>query len=154
MDALYRQTQPEFAQYLYLAMPVSLVILNPIGFAMVEIQKCLDREVSFSRRTLAVNVMKSMAVNPLVAATVFGVVGTVFQTLRSKTCCSAILAGNFLCQWFGLPKIMQTILNGYSSAYVTVALFILGCTLAGGSKQQREYQLVTPTLLVLAKRCH
>uniref|UniRef100_A0A914WTP6 DEP domain-containing protein n=1 Tax=Plectus sambesii TaxID=2011161 RepID=A0A914WTP6_9BILA len=133
VDALYRQTQPEYAQYLYLAMPISLAILNPIGFAMVEIQKCLDRDTNFSRRTLALKVVKSMAANPLVVATFLGIFG------------------NFFCQRFGLPKIVETILNGYSSAFVTVALFILGCSLAGGSKQQREYQLVTPILLVLAK---
>lgn len=39
VDALYRSTYPEYLQYIYLVAPVSLMILNPIGFALCEVQK-------------------------------------------------------------------------------------------------------------------
>ncbi|KAK7901350.1 hypothetical protein WMY93_018119 [Mugilogobius chulae] len=39
VEALYRSTYPEYLQYIYLVAPVSLMILNPIGFALCEIQR-------------------------------------------------------------------------------------------------------------------
>ncbi len=39
VDALYRSTYPEYLQYIYLVAPVSLMLLNPIGFALCEVQK-------------------------------------------------------------------------------------------------------------------
>ncbi|GLD71087.1 integral membrane protein GPR155-like isoform X1, partial [Lates japonicus] len=36
VDALYRSTYPEYLQYIYLVAPVSLMLLNPIGFALCE----------------------------------------------------------------------------------------------------------------------
>ncbi|KYN09636.1 hypothetical protein ALC57_18156, partial [Trachymyrmex cornetzi] len=37
--ALYGRTHPEYAAYLYLMAPISLAILNPIGFVLLEINK-------------------------------------------------------------------------------------------------------------------
>ncbi|KOX79026.1 hypothetical protein WN51_10074 [Melipona quadrifasciata] len=37
IQALYGQTHPEYAAYLYLMAPISLAILNPIGFVLLEI---------------------------------------------------------------------------------------------------------------------
>lgn len=39
MDALYRSSHPEYVQYIYLVAPVSLMLLNPVGFALCEIQR-------------------------------------------------------------------------------------------------------------------
>lgn len=39
VDALYRSTHPEYVQYIYLVAPVSLMLLNPVGFALCEIQR-------------------------------------------------------------------------------------------------------------------
>lgn len=39
MDALYRGSHPDFTQYLYLVAPVSLMLLNPVGFALCELQR-------------------------------------------------------------------------------------------------------------------
>lgn len=53
VDALYRSTYPEYLQYIYLVAPVSLMLLNPIGFALCEVQKW--RQSSHSHHsTLAV----------------------------------------------------------------------------------------------------
>lgn len=53
VDALYRSTYPEYLQYIYLVAPVSLMILNPIGFALCEVQKW--RQSSHSQhRTLGI----------------------------------------------------------------------------------------------------
>lgn len=37
--ALYQKAHPEYASYLYLMAPISLAILNPIGYVMMEISK-------------------------------------------------------------------------------------------------------------------
>ena len=39
--ALYGKTHPEFASYLYLVAPISLVFLNPIGFILMEVSAVL-----------------------------------------------------------------------------------------------------------------
>ena len=39
VDALYRSTYPEYLQYIYLVAPVSLMLLNPLGFALCEVQR-------------------------------------------------------------------------------------------------------------------
>ncbi|CAB1417274.1 unnamed protein product [Pleuronectes platessa] len=43
VEALYQNTYPEYLQYIYLVAPVSLMLLNPIGFAFCEIQKWKDQ---------------------------------------------------------------------------------------------------------------
>lgn len=49
VDALYRSTYPEYLQYIYLVAPVSLMLLNPIGFAFCEVQKW--RQASHSQHS-------------------------------------------------------------------------------------------------------
>ena len=41
--AIYGQTNPEFPMYLYLMAPISLVILNPIGFICMEVGSTSNR---------------------------------------------------------------------------------------------------------------
>ena len=49
VHALYSTTHPEFASYLYLVAPISLVFLNPIGFIMMEVRKFEDVSISSSK---------------------------------------------------------------------------------------------------------
>ena len=37
LKAIYGQSHPEYASYMYLIAPISLVILNPIGFIILEV---------------------------------------------------------------------------------------------------------------------
>jgi len=39
LQAIYGETHPEYAAYMYLLAPISLVILNPIGFTILEISR-------------------------------------------------------------------------------------------------------------------
>lgn len=39
LDSLYRTRRPEYASYMYLVSPLSLVILNPVGFFLMEVEK-------------------------------------------------------------------------------------------------------------------
>lgn len=49
VDALYQSTYPEYLQYIYLVAPVSLMLLNPIGFALCEVQRW--RQASHPQRS-------------------------------------------------------------------------------------------------------
>jgi hypothetical protein len=73
--------------YIYLIAPVSVVILNPIGFLMLEIQKKRDGGTETSSRSirdsgsksgtcvLTLHVIKGVLTNPIVFMTVIGIVG-------------------------------------------------------------------------------
>ena len=37
LKAIYGQSHPEYSSYMYLLAPISLVILNPIGFIILEV---------------------------------------------------------------------------------------------------------------------
>ena len=64
VDALYRSTYPEYLQYIYLVAPVSLMLLNPIGFALCEVQKWKQTNHSHStKRIVGVVVLQVMCVN-------------------------------------------------------------------------------------------
>lgn len=50
--AIYSQTEPQFLQYIYLVAPISLLILNPIGFIMLDIHKAKHSSVKRYEREL------------------------------------------------------------------------------------------------------
>jgi len=77
--ALYQKSHPEFPAYLYLAAPISLVILNPLGFVLMELGK--RREDSEGPRLggcrLVGSVIKSIILNPIVFMTALGMLGNI-----------------------------------------------------------------------------
>ncbi|CAG5127485.1 unnamed protein product, partial [Candidula unifasciata] len=78
VQALYGKTHPEYLKYLYLIAPISLVLLNPIGFTLMEIHKHHaihdeSRGQGFRRATM--HVLKGVVMNPIVFMTVIGVAG-------------------------------------------------------------------------------
>ena len=95
--ALYSKTHPEYASYLYLMAPISLAILNPIGYILLEISKtnaaitpaspitsgCPQilegQEMPLAARNrkylLIMKTTKSILTNPILFMTIFGVIG-------------------------------------------------------------------------------
>ncbi|XP_030235649.1 LOW QUALITY PROTEIN: integral membrane protein GPR155-like [Gadus morhua] len=75
VDALYRTTYPEYLQYIYLVAPVSLMFLNPIGFALCEVQRW-RQTCGPQRRTLSILgvVVLQVLTNPIVFMVVVGLV--------------------------------------------------------------------------------
>lgn len=63
VDALYRSTYPEYLQYIYLVAPVSLMLLNPIGFALCEVQKWRQSGHSQHRTLAIIGVVVSRVMN-------------------------------------------------------------------------------------------
>ncbi|XP_042861951.1 integral membrane protein GPR155-like [Penaeus japonicus] len=83
--ALYGKSHPEFASYLYLVAPISLVFLNPIGFIFMEIGKRHKsnqegEEGSSARKKengcqMVLYILRDVLLNPIVLMTAMGIVG-------------------------------------------------------------------------------
>ncbi|PBC32634.1 Integral membrane protein [Apis cerana cerana] len=78
IHALYGKTHPEYAAYLYLMAPISLVILNPIGFVLLEIGIMLNPVLLMTVLGIFGNLVFSHVV-PAVLATVLNVFGNAFS---------------------------------------------------------------------------
>ncbi|RXG72841.1 Integral membrane protein [Armadillidium vulgare] len=143
--ALYGKDHPDFASYLYLAAPISLAFLNPIGFILMEIGRrrrdrqapeSLSNSSSASRRKtcgLVFDIIKDFVLNPFVFMTVLG-----------------------LCANLALNHQLPTVLEGFlkivfGQAFSASALFLLGLTMVGKIQSLRGAALVTPGILVAVK---
>jgi hypothetical protein len=86
--AVYQQSHPEYAAYLYLMAPISLAILNPLAFVLMEISKEKDssshqvathQDLSpkppHSNLRMAGRVVRGIMTNPIVFMTTLGIVG-------------------------------------------------------------------------------
>lgn len=89
--ALYKYTHPEYASYLYLMAPISLAILNPISFVLMEVGKRRRNSLelivnddiptesrSESRREqlkVVISVVKNIFLNPIIFMTILGILG-------------------------------------------------------------------------------
>ena len=75
MQALYAKTHPDFASYLYLAAPSSLMMLNPLGFVLMELQRAhSSAKVSGSWLETGQRVLTGIGTNPVVFMTFLGIV--------------------------------------------------------------------------------
>lgn len=95
MAALYNGIHPEYAKYIYLMAPISLAILNPLAFILMEISKRRRRtsegdqllvqdgditnnqNVNGDKFKLAVMVAKNIFFNPVILMTILGILGNV-----------------------------------------------------------------------------
>ncbi|XP_015122413.1 integral membrane protein GPR155-like [Diachasma alloeum] len=107
IGALYSQIHPEYSAYLYLMTPISLAILNPIGFVLLEIGKQRTASDQQSGWTLVGSVMKGVALNPILFMAVLGIIG------------------NFVFS-HSVPTSLSAILKVFGNAFSASALFLLG----------------------------
>lgn len=135
VKAMYQDTHPEYINYLYLMIPISLVILNPIGFVLLEIQKQRSNAKSQGSSTLKIilTAFKGVATDPIVFMTFIGLVG------------HFILDGN------KLPQVLEQIFSALGQAFLATALFYLGVKMVGNMKTKVGSGLVVPLLLITAK---
>lgn len=133
---LYEKDHPEFSHYLYLIAPIQLMILNPIGFILMEYGRisndqrpvqCQPRPSSHLRRTM-MGVLK----NPIIVMTAAGI------------------AANFAFQR-KLPLVIATIVEPLGAGFTACALFLLGQNMVGGFDTMCKYTLLITTLLVCVK---
>lgn len=137
IDAVFKQTHPDFGRYVYLIAPISLVILNPIGFFLIEIQKRLDdqrkhRGKSCNVYQLICTVFRNISCNPIVICTLLGVIFN--QILHQQ-----------------LPYTIDYILTPISQSFTSTALFYLGLTMVGKLNRLHAHLVITVFLLCLMK---
>ncbi|XP_061141515.1 lysosomal cholesterol signaling protein [Syngnathus typhle] len=135
VDALYRSTYPEYLQYIYLVAPVSLMLLNPIGFALCEMQRWrrrTDQHVERSTaRVLAVVVLQVLK-NPVVFMVVVGIAS--HFALGQK-----------------IPDVLSQFIDGLADSFGGAALFYLGLTMVGQLRKLTRDGGVALILLITAK---
>lgn len=132
VEALYHEVHPDFSNYLYLVAPISLVLLNPIGFVMLEVQA--RRQTHEGRRALhlALNVVKGIVTNPVVLMTILGV------------------GGNFAFKQ-NVPQVLAGILKVLGSAFSATALFSLGLKMVGKLGNLKRHDITICAILIAIK---
>ncbi|XP_012995494.1 integral membrane protein GPR155 isoform X2 [Esox lucius] len=133
VDALYRNTHPEYLQYIYLVAPISLMLLNPIGFAFCEVQRWKDNPERQQGKVHIVGVVLLQVLkNPIVFMVV---VGLAFH--------------------FGLgqriPAAIGEFVDGLANSFGGAALFYLGLTMVGQVGKLTRSTGVALILLITAK---
>lgn len=133
VEALYQSTYPEYLQYIYLVAPVSLMFLNPIGFALCEIQKWKDQGNHQQSKVVIVGVVVLQVIkNPIVFMVVIGIIAhfVLHQTI---------------------PVFMAQFVDGLANSFGGAALFYLGLSMVGQLGKLTKSTVVTLILLTTAK---
>ncbi|CAL8267938.1 unnamed protein product [Lota lota] len=133
VNALYRDTHPEYLQYIYLVAPVSLVLLNPIGFALCEIQKWKNQgDQQQSKLTIVGLVAFQVLKNPVVFMVFIGIVAHFLLHQR-------------------VPAFMVDFVDGLANSFGGAALFYLGLSMVGQLTKLTKSTVVALILLITAK---
>ncbi|NWV39481.1 GP155 protein, partial [Grantiella picta] len=133
VEALYQTTYPEYLQYIYLVAPISLMMLNPLGFIFCEIQKWRNnRTVSQSKIKIVGLALLRVLQNPIVFMVFIGI------------------ASNFILGQ-RIPEYLENFLDGLASSFSGSALFYLGLTMVGQTKKLTKGMFVSLILLITAK---
>uniref|UniRef100_A0A672QNU2 G protein-coupled receptor 155 n=1 Tax=Sinocyclocheilus grahami TaxID=75366 RepID=A0A672QNU2_SINGR len=133
VEALYRNTHPEYLQYIYLVAPVSLMVLNPLGFAFCEVQRRRTGEPQQQSKLQVLGlVLLQVVKNPIVFMVVIGVI-------------SHFLLGQ------KIPAFMEEFVDGLANSFGGAALFYLGLTMVGQLKKLTRSTVVALILLITAK---
>uniref|UniRef100_A0A8D0G6F5 G protein-coupled receptor 155 n=1 Tax=Sphenodon punctatus TaxID=8508 RepID=A0A8D0G6F5_SPHPU len=133
VEALYQTTYPEYLQYIYLVAPISLMMLNPIGFIFCEIQKWREnRSPSHSKIKIVGLGLLHVLQNPIVFMVFIGIVANFI--LGQK-----------------VPEYLENFLDGLASSFSGSALFYLGLTMVGQIKKLTKGTFVALILLITAK---
>ena len=129
LQAVLGESHP-YVSYLYLVAPISLVILNPIGFIILEVARTGEGKVRVLNSVA--RVMRGLLVNPILVLTLLGV------------------STNFLCSGRP-PSTLQLLLTKLGAAFGAVAPFTLGLGMVGKFKHLRGGNLSTLLIMTIIK---
>lgn len=154
VEALYSKIHPEYSAYIYLMAPISLAILNPIGYVMMEITnlqnknkeispvtspaRCPQTEGNARRKIfrgkclVVIQTVKSIFLNPILLMTLLGVL-------------SQLVFKN------GLPVSISSILRVLGNSFAGSALFLLGVKMVGKGNQPQGPGFLLPSVLIIVK---
>lgn len=147
--ALYQNTHPAYPKYLYLMAPISLVILNPLAFILMELGRS-ESPLNNTSTTdapemrapgtggyhekfkMVYQVIKGIVLNPVVFMTALGIFGNLVFNHE-------------------LPTFLAGILKVFGSAFSATALFLLGSRMVGTVQKLQGAALIVPGLLIAVK---
>ncbi|XP_051987092.1 integral membrane protein GPR155-like [Xyrauchen texanus] len=133
VDALYRNSHPEYMQYIYLVAPVSLMLLNPVGFALCEIQRWRhNTDHSYRKLHVICTVILQVLKNPIVFMVIVGIL------------CHFLFGGR-------VPVLLDEFVDGLANSFGGVALFYLGLNMVGQMHKLTHATGVSLILLITAK---
>uniref|UniRef100_A0A8C6V3V8 G protein-coupled receptor 155 n=1 Tax=Naja naja TaxID=35670 RepID=A0A8C6V3V8_NAJNA len=133
VEALYQNTYPEYLQYIYLVAPISLMMLNPLGFIFCEIQKSKDNQnLSHSKTKIIGLGLLHVLQNPIVFMVFIGIASN--YILKQK-----------------IPLYLENFLDSLANSFSGSALFYLGLTMVGQIKKLTRGTFVALILLITAK---
>ncbi|XP_059416747.1 integral membrane protein GPR155 [Carassius carassius] len=133
VDALYRSSHPEYMQYIYLVAPVSLMLLNPVGFALCEIQRWRHtNDSNYSQLHVIFTVILQVLKNPIVFMVIVGIL-------------SHFLFGGHV------PVLLGEFVDGLANSFGGAALFYLGLNMVGQMGKLTRSTGVSLILLITAK---
>nr|XP_039263349.1 integral membrane protein GPR155-like [Styela clava] len=179
IQAVYGNSHPEFLQYIYLLAPISLLVLNPIGFMLLEIDKCRNNDEEYmvvdgsemtddeESKTVQVGTSINVVDEDVVNGGNSEFEEEVYEESKftAKTCLNVSkgvflnplvfmvfigLAGHFIFNG-KLPNIISLTLGTLANAFSGAALFYLGLTMVGKISKQQGINLLIPSLLIVAK---
>ena len=130
LDAVYGHDHP-YVGLLYLAAPISLLILNPIGFLLLEAGQPSSNKITSKWRRVA-QVWIKLFLNPIISMTILGVLANL--TFQSK-----------------LPIIISKFLDALGAAFTSMAPFTLGLGIVGKIWNIRGDTLIPIVSLVFTK---
>ncbi|XP_055603082.1 integral membrane protein GPR155 [Uranotaenia lowii] len=160
VTALYSKIHPEYASYIYLMAPISLAILNPIGYVLMEISKikakAAEEQPQQTRRSsippcsqlsdtdassrkllkgkvlVVVKIIESIFLNPVLLMTLLGVIGgRIFPN--------------------GLPIFLSSILKVLGDSFSATSLFLLGLRMVGNAAALQGPGFILPGILIIVK---
>lgn len=111
--------------------PISLAILNPIGFVLLEINKRSSDERGCGW-SLFGSTAKGIALNPVLLMTVLGISGNLIFSHK-------------------IPGILEAVLKVFGEAFSASALFLLGLMMVGQVHTLKGRALVIPGILISVK---
>ncbi|XP_022103953.1 integral membrane protein GPR155-like [Acanthaster planci] len=132
INSMYKVRHPDFVSYLYLMAPISLAILNPIGFLSMEIQR--NRQATRRRSRLAMigHAVKGLVTNPIIIMVVLGIVGNFAFSHQ-------------------MPTVITDFLSVLADSFSATALFFLGIGMVGKMKKTTSLFFLAPMLLIGCK---
>ncbi|XP_075978683.1 integral membrane protein GPR155 homolog anchor [Anticarsia gemmatalis] len=141
INALYEKSHPEYALYLYLMAPISLAILNPVAFVLMEINKQREQpqivvegepKSNLCKLKLLKQIMKGIAFNPVLVMTVLGILGNII--FKHK-----------------LSVYIEGLLEVLGDSFAATALFLLGLRMVGQIHRLKGPALLLPCVLIMVK---
>jgi len=161
VQALYMKYHPEYASYIYLMAPISLAILNPIGYVLMEITNIQkknkeQRDDAESPSMLARCTHQPSTSNeqterkkilPGKCLVLIKTIKSIFFNPILLMTLLGVLGGVVFPQ--GLPIFLTSILKVLGNSFAGTALFLLGVRMVG--KQTEKIQLLFPGVLIIVK---